>query len=152
MSISNPTKDKEPVEIGLSASPASRDSHAEPLASNELAQLALVLSEPQRQALEWLLTEENATVKDAAEFAGVTRATVSRWLNHDPNFRAAFEQWKRNQETVNEAQMVGIEAAALNVLDEAIRKRHDLRAAEFIIKQVTARRKKAESRNSGGSR
>jgi hypothetical protein len=42
----------------------------------------VLLSDKQQLALEWLLTT-NGSVTEAAEFAGVTRATVSRWLNTD---------------------------------------------------------------------
>jgi hypothetical protein len=104
----------------------------------------VVLSEPQRRALEWLLSEEGATVKDAAEFAGVARSTVSRWLNSDPDFKAIYETWLAHQRQMNDAQLSGMEATALDVLHEAVRQRRDVRAAEFIIKQVTARRQRAE--------
>jgi hypothetical protein len=49
----------------------------------------------------------------------------------------------------NEAQMVGLEASALDVIGEAIRQRRDLRAAEFVIKQMMARRKKEGANRRG---
>ena len=141
MNTSNPIERKESVEVGLTASAMARDSLAE-ARRLELGEEKEILSDVQRQALEWLLTGEGATVKDAAEFAGVARSTVSRWLNSDPAFSEIYEAWREQQLKTNEAQMVGLEASALDVMGEAIRQRRDLRAAEFVIKQMMARRKK----------
>ena len=33
----------------------------------------------------------------AAEVAGVNRATVYRWVQADPHFRAAYNQWQQEQ-------------------------------------------------------
>ena len=102
------------------------------------------LDDQQQQALEWLVSTENPTVKDAAEFAGVSRSTVSRWLNDDPNFIAAYTAWREQQAKVNEAHMAGLEASALNVLAEAVRQRRDLRAAMFVIRQMMVERRQQQ--------
>jgi transposase len=141
MNTSNPIERKESVEVGLTASGMARDSLAE-ARRIELGVEKEIFTDAQRQALEWLLTGEGATVKDAAEFAGVARSTVSRWLHSDPAFSAIYEAWREQQLKTNEAQMGGLEASALDVMGEAIRQRRDVRAAEFVIKQMMGRRKK----------
>jgi len=100
----------------------------------------VLLRREQRLALEWLMNEEGATIKDAAEYAGVTRATVSSWVNHDPDFRAIYFAWREHQDQMNDGEMVGLEAAAMVLLREAVQVRRDQRAAEFILKQAEARR------------
>jgi transcriptional regulator with XRE-family HTH domain len=55
---------------------------------NKLAALTPVLSAPQETAL--LALAEGATQGEAAERAGVTRETVSRWRRDDPEFTAAL--------------------------------------------------------------
>jgi predicted transcriptional regulator len=146
MSTSNEIGSKGMGEVGLTASGMNRDLLAE-ARRLEVGEAKEILSEEQRQALEWLLTGEGATVKDAAEFAGVARSTVSRWLNSDPAFGAIYEAWRQQQEKTNEAHMVGLEASALDVIGEAIRQRRDVRAAEFVIKQMMGRRNRREGAN-----
>jgi len=55
---------------------------------HESTDMTAVLSAPQETAL--LALAEGATQGEAADRAGVTRETVSRWLRDDPEFAAAL--------------------------------------------------------------
>jgi hypothetical protein len=134
MNTSPDHQHKPSQDIGLSASTASRDTQATPASDPPV-----VLTEPQRQALEWL-SEKNATVGDAAEFAGVSRSTFYRWVDSDPNFRALYMAWLRQQERVSDAQIYASEVASVDAICEAVRDRRDLAAAKFIVKQAASRR------------
>ena len=138
MNTSHLPNHKLAVKNDLSASPASANTATE-IGVIQTADRQVILSEPQRQVLEWLYNEEGATVKDAAEFAGVGRATIFRWIQADPDFNALYTAWRQQQEQAKEVQLSGLEAAALNVLNDAVRRRGDVRAAQFILKQMTAR-------------
>jgi hypothetical protein len=137
MSISTDPQHKSLPDIGLSASPASRDSQAEPATLTPEPQV--LLSDPQRHALEWL-NQKNATVSDAAEFAGVSRSTFYNWVDTDPNFRALYMAWLRQHARVGEAQIFASEVASVDAICQAVRDRGDLSAAMFIVRQAVARR------------
>ena len=121
----------------------------QPSPSCEIVEPGVILSDgrqvllppKQRLALEWLMNEEGATLKDAAEYAGVTRATVSQWVNHDADFRAIYTAWRRQQEEVNDAYFVGLESAAMALCRQEIVECRNMKAAELVIKQGTARRR-----------
>lgn len=51
------------------------------------------LSDAQRAALSALFSGK--TIREAACVARVHRATVGRWLHHDPHFRAAYNAWRQ---------------------------------------------------------
>jgi hypothetical protein len=137
MSTSTDPQHKSVAEIGLSASPASRDSQAEPATPTPEEQV--LLSDSQRHALEWL-NQKNATVSDAAEFAGVSRSTFYRWVDSDPNFRALYTAWLRQHARLGDAQIFASEVASVDAICQAVRDRGDLSAAMFIVKQAAARR------------
>jgi hypothetical protein len=137
MSTSIDPTDKTVSDIGLSASDASRDSQAEPAIPTPEQQVAL--SEPQRQAID-RLNQQDATVTDAAAFAGVNRSTFYRWVDANPIFRALYTTWLRQHQRAGEGQLFVSEAAAVEVIAEAVRDRRDLSAAKFIVKQVLARK------------
>ena len=61
--------------------------------SRALAQTAQELSHKQRAALESL--RAGSGFPQAAEQAGVGRATVYRWVQSDPHFRAAYNAWQQ---------------------------------------------------------
>jgi hypothetical protein len=142
MNTSNDPQHKPVPDIGLSASPSSQDSQpAKP--ETETPEKPVVLSEPQRQALEWL-NEENATVSDAAKFAGVSRTMFYKWVDTDPNFRALYTAWLRQQKRASDAPFFASELASVEAICEAARDRHDLSAARFIVKQAAARRQRQQ--------
>ncbi len=68
--------------------------HRESLPTHSNSDQCPVLSTPQLQALEWLAN--GGSITDAAQFAGVTRSTLHRWLKEDPDFLTAYTDW-RNQ-------------------------------------------------------
>ncbi|HSV15408.1 MAG TPA: hypothetical protein VLI90_14205 [Tepidisphaeraceae bacterium] len=98
------------------------------------------LSETQQQALEWLTN--GGSVTEAAQFAGVARNTVSRWLHNDPDFRAVYDAWIEQTALVSTARMAAVQESAVDVLIEAIRQRRDARVAMFVVKQTMDARKK----------
>src|SRR5438552_279121 len=104
MNTSIDPTDKALSDIGLSASDASRDSQvepAEPVIPTPEPTEQVALSEPQRQALD-RLNQHDATVTDAAAFAGVHRGTFYRWVDTNPNFRALYTTWLRQQQRAGE--------------------------------------------------
>jgi hypothetical protein len=140
MSTSPDPQHKSLPDIGLSASPASPDSQpADPSTPTPDESQLLLLSGPQRHALEWL-NQKNATVSDAAEFAGVSRSTFYHWVDTDPNFRALYLAWLRQHARVGDAQIFASEAASVDAICQAVRDRGDLPAAMFIVRQAVARR------------
>src|SRR5436309_3436438 len=98
MDTSNDPQHNSPTELGLSASTASADSPLQPPPPEP------VLDEQQRRALEWL-NEPDATVIDAAEFAGVSRSTFYRWVDNDPNFRVLYLAWLQKQMRASDGQV-----------------------------------------------
>jgi len=142
MDASVDTSDKALSDIGLSGSDASRDSHTEPaeatIPTPEQPE-RIALSEAQRQAID-RLNQQDATVIDAAASAGVHRSTFYRWVDNDPNFRALYTAWLQQLQRAGDGQLIACEAAAVDVIAEAVRDRRDLSAAKFIVKQALARR------------
>ena len=61
-------------------------------------------------ALEWLMG--GGTIAEAGQYAGVTRQTVSQWLNHDEDFRRAFQKWQLDVHTINHARLLALSEAA----------------------------------------
>src|SRR5215212_8253026 len=51
-----------------------------------------LLNDKQQQALEWLVG--GGTITEAAELVGVSRRTVSRWVNHHHVFKCRYEDWQ----------------------------------------------------------
>ena len=93
------------------------------------------LSTAQEQALEWLTN--GGSINEAAQYAGVARQTVYRWLSSDPDFREFYDQWRQHVVAVVDGQLMGLSDSAVAALAHAIRDRQDVRAAEFLIKHVT---------------
>jgi hypothetical protein len=92
----------------------------------------VILSGVQQQALEWLIG--GGSVTDAAEFAGVTRQTISRWLREDEDFQAAYVQWREEAAAIVRGRMVAASEAAMDAVMHAIRTKGDLRASQFVLK------------------
>lgn len=98
------------------------------------------LSVSQQLALEWLTT--GGSITEAAQVAGVCRQTVSDWLHNDPDFQAAYQNWRQQSLAIAQARMIAMSDAAVDNLAAAIRDKHDLRASEFLLKQLAAAGKK----------
>jgi hypothetical protein len=101
-----------------------------------------MLSTPQEQALEWLIS--GGSVAEAAEVVGVTRQTISRWLHHDPDFRAVYDAWKIESSQLLEGRLIAAGESAMDNILNAVRS-HDVRASQFVIKALLARGKTAQT-------
>ena len=116
-------------DLGLSAPPASPDVQAEPALPTPptppAAEPLVVLSPAQRQAWD-RLNQPDATVTDAAAFAGVSRTQFYRWVDTDPTFRALYTAWLEQQQRAGEGLLFAGEAVSAEVIFEAVRDRRDL--------------------------
>jgi hypothetical protein len=90
------------------------------------------LSVPQRQAMEWLMN--GGSVGEAAQYAGVTRQTVSRWMHEDPDFSALFAYWQEQVKATNRARLTALTESAMDTVADAIRNHKDVRAALALLK------------------
>jgi phage terminase small subunit len=73
----------------------------------------------QRLAIEALVAGKNMTA--AAQAAGVTRATLWRWMNKDADFQAALNSYKRELFEQVETQAVGLAKLAIEAVEKALR-------------------------------
>ncbi len=96
----------------------------------------MVLVEAQIRALEWLTN--GGSITEAAQFAGVARQTVSRWLKEDEDFRAIYDGWRDQIMTMTDGQLSALAESAIATLTDAIRDHRDVRAAQFVIKHLSA--------------
>ena len=94
----------------------------------------VLLSQPQQLALEWLTT--GGTLSEAAQFAGVCRQTVARWMREDPDFRAVYEAWREQVAEVTKGRLLALSQSAIDTLEYAVRDRRDVRAAQFVLKNT----------------
>ena len=76
----------------------------------------------------------------AAEVAGVSRATVYRWVQTDPHFRAAYNQWQQEQAESARARVLGLADKAVQVVDKAL-DRQDEKVAMGMLKHLGAMRR-----------
>jgi hypothetical protein len=72
---------------------------------------AMELSQSQRTAIRMMLSGESLAMSASA--AGVTRMTLYRWLNHDAQFRAAYNAWQHDT-------IVGAQTKLLALADRAV--------------------------------
>jgi hypothetical protein len=147
MHTSNDLPHNSPANRDLTAPASAPDNPPEPPPEAQQSSLKLPseplppdLPEDQRQALEWLNTEKHATVGDAAEFAGVSRATFYRWVDNDPAFRVLYLTWLQTRQRIGDGQVFASELAAVDALCDAARHGNDLSAARFVAQQAIARR------------
>ncbi len=99
----------------------------------------IALSVAQEQALEWLFT--GGSVTEAAQFAGVTRQTVSRWLRTDSDFRLVYETWTSEAAVIMRARMLAASEAAMDNVIHAVAVKRDLQTSKFLLKAVATRAK-----------
>ena len=100
----------------MSNSPA-RQNESEPSSS-----IPAALSVSQQTAIRELTA--GASITDAANSAGVTRQTISRWIHQDPRFQAAYNAWQREMIDSARAQALAMTGKALATIDAAIEKGH----------------------------
>jgi len=96
------------------------------------------LSSTQELALEWLTN--GGSITEAAQFAGVTRQTVTRWLRTDEDFQAVYTAWREEAAAIVQGRMIAASESAMDNILDAIRRKGDLRASQFVLKSLTAAR------------
>jgi hypothetical protein len=106
---------------------------------DETAETQVLLSTAQEQALEWLFNGGSLT--EAAQFAGVTRQTISRWLRSDEDFRTIYSAWREETASIIQARLIAAGEVAMDVLLTAVREKRDLQAAQFVVRTITSERR-----------
>lgn len=76
----------------------------------------------------------------AAEAAGVGRATVYRWMQSDPHFRAAYNAWQQEQAESARARLLKLADQAVDVVEKALA-RGDQKIAVGVLKNIGAMRR-----------
>jgi hypothetical protein len=97
------------------------------------AKMASALSVPQMMALEMLASGLSPAV--AAQAAGVSRATVYRWLRTDAAFTEAHQTVQRDLRSAAQARLAGMADAALNAVGRALAD-GDARIALAILRDM----------------
>jgi hypothetical protein len=106
---------------------------------DESAERQVLLSTAQEHALEWLFNGGSLT--EAAQFAGVTRQTISRWLRCDEDFRTIYSAWREETAGIIHARLIAAGEAAMDVVVNAVREKRDLQAAQFVVRTITSGRR-----------
>ena len=96
------------------------------------------LREKQETALAALRGGSN--FPQAAEAAGVGRATVYRWMQSDPHFRAAYNAWQQEQAESAQARLLKLADQAVDVVEKALT-RGDQKVAVGVLKSIGAMRR-----------
>lgn len=91
-----------------------------------------LLSTQQQLAMEWLMG--GGSITDAAQYANVTRQTVSRWVHTDADFREFYERWQQQVRSANQSRLLELTDAAIDTLGVAICEQKDVRAAIVLLK------------------
>jgi hypothetical protein len=91
-----------------------------PARAEELSQGIASLTAEQQTALAALCTGKR--MRDAAAAARVHRMTLSRWLHNDPNFRAAYNAWRRELVDSTRAKLLHTAELATGAIHRAIAK------------------------------
>jgi len=91
------------------------------------------LTIPQRAALTAII--EGRTVTAAAREARVHRATVHRWLQKNPVFRAAYNAWEHESKTNTTSRLLAIVTKALDAVTWSIDE-GDGRLAYTLLKDL----------------
>lgn len=98
-------------------------------------------TQDQRQAAAQALIEGETTV-NAAKIAGVTRQTISRWQNHDPEFQAITNELRSGAIQIAQNRLAGLTETAIDTLAEICKhgeKDSDrVAAAKEILNRATA--------------
>ena len=89
------------------------------------------LTAQQHAVLSLLASGQSVTA--AAEGSGIHRGTIHRWLSSDPNFRAAYNAWKRETIELAAGRLTRLSDDAVSVVCEALQSR-DARTAVAVLK------------------
>ena len=96
------------------------------------------LREKQESALSAL--RGGSSFPQAAQAAGVGRATVYRWMQSDPHFRAAYNAWQQEQAESAQARLLRLADQAVDVVEKAL-VRGDQKVAVGVLKSIGAMRR-----------
>ena len=101
------------------------------------------LSLPQETALAAL--REGSTFVGAAKTAGVGRATLYRWVQGNPHFRAAYNLWQREVAESARARLLKMTDKAVEVVQEALERGDEKVAVNILRATGVLRRQRAGS-------
>src|SRR5947209_3443677 len=87
------------------------------------AELADRLPAAQHAALSAIVSGNS--FRRAAEAAGVSRATIYRWVQSDPLFRAAFNAWQKEIKESSHARLVKMSEQAVDVVEKALQRSNE---------------------------
>ena len=76
------------------------------------------------------------SVTDAAEVAGVSRATLYRWLARDPVVRAAYNRWKAACDESARSRLKALQDLAVDVVTEELDKKRNGRIAAMLLDRM----------------
>jgi hypothetical protein len=112
-----------------------------------MAESALALGKveglPQTQEAALTALRSGCSFMDAAELAGVDRTTLYRWLQRDPQFRAAYNLWQRELAESAQARLLKLTAKAVEVVEKALERGNE-KVAGQLLKQMGVMRKPRE--------
>jgi transposase-like protein len=101
------------------------------------------LSESQETALAAL--REGASFVAAAGRAGVSRATVYRWVQSNPHFQAAYNTWQRELAESARARLLKLTEKAVDVLEKALERNDEQIALQMLRHTGVMRRRRVRS-------
>lgn len=61
-----------------------------------------------------------STFVQAAKLSGVNRATLYRWVQNSPAFRAAYNTWQREVTESSQARLLKLSELAVSVVEKAL--------------------------------
>jgi hypothetical protein len=126
-------------ESDLTHSPVVQSLPATQASSEDPPQRQVMLSIQQEQALEWLMG--GGSVSEAANFAGVTRQTISRWLRTDADFQEVYQVWRDETRSIIQSRMIAAGEVAMDAVVHAIRSTGNLQASQFVLKTLLGQRR-----------
>ena len=107
----------------------------------ESGKLAEGMGQKQRAAFAALCA--GSSFPDAAKAAGVNRATVYRWVQSDPQFRAAYNAWQEELAESSRARLLTFVDQAVDVIGKAL-KRQDEKVAVTMLRDLGIMRRRGQ--------
>lgn len=109
------------------------DASSAPATDRLCTSATISLSDEQQAALSALISGK--AIREAAGAAQVHRTTISRWLHHDPHFRAAYNAWRQELIDSSRARLLRTAEIATATVHRAIAK-GDGRLALALLKHL----------------
>jgi hypothetical protein len=109
------------------------DASSAPATDRPCTSTTISLSDEQQAALSALISGK--AIREAAGAAHVHRTTISRWLHHDPHFRAAYNAWRQELIDSSRARLLRTAELATATVHRAIAK-GDGRLALALLKSL----------------